>query len=69
METENEIQWCPCDQCREFNCETLTTSFAAVRAEATLTEREAIAAWIEPQRNDVPATGQEFAAAIRARSL
>lgn len=29
-------------------------------------ERERIAAWIEPQRNDVPATGYEFALAIRA---
>lgn len=28
-------------------------------------EREKLAAWIEPQRNDVPATGAEFAAAIR----
>ena len=27
-----------------------------------------IADWIEPQRNDVPATGAEFAAAIRNRS-
>lgn len=30
-------------------------------------ERERIAAWIEPQRNGVPATGAEFANAIRAR--
>lgn len=29
-------------------------------------ERERIATWIEPQRNDVPATGYEFALAIRA---
>ncbi|KQB59319.1 hypothetical protein [Acidovorax sp. SD340] len=29
-------------------------------------ERERIAAWIEPQRNDIPACGFEFAAAIRA---
>ena len=28
-------------------------------------ERERIAAWIEPQRSDVPAHGWEFAAAIR----
>lgn len=27
-----------------------------------------IADWIEPQRNDIPATGAEFAAAIRNRS-
>lgn len=38
---------------------------AAIRAiEAATIER--LAAWIEPQRNDVPATGKEFAAAIRA---
>lgn len=29
--------------------------------------KEDIANWIEPQRNDVPATGEEFAAAIRAK--
>lgn len=28
--------------------------------------REQVAAWIEPQRNDVPATGAEFAAALRS---
>lgn len=28
--------------------------------------REKIAVWVEPQRNDVPATGAEFAAAIRS---
>lgn len=28
---------------------------------------EDIAAWIESQRNDMPATGSEFAAVIRAR--
>lgn len=33
---------------------------------AVLAERERIAAWIEPQRNDIPACGFEFAAAIRA---
>lgn len=32
-----------------------------------LAEQKAnIAAWIEPQRNDVPASGIEFAAALRA---
>ena len=31
-------------------------------------EREEIAKWVEPQRNDIPATGIEFAAAIRNRS-
>lgn len=30
-------------------------------------EREKIATWIEPQRNDIPACGFEFAASIRAR--
>lgn len=36
--------------------------------EAVLAEREALASWIEVQRNLIPATGEEFAAAIRARS-
>ena len=27
-----------------------------------------LADWIEPQRNDIPATGKEFAVAIRMRS-
>ena len=30
-------------------------------------ERESIAAWVASQRNDVPATGSEISAAIRAR--
>ena len=30
-------------------------------------ERESIAAWVASQRNDVPATGLEISAAIRAR--
>lgn len=32
---------------------------------ALLTERESIAKWLETQRNDIPATGEEFAAALR----
>jgi hypothetical protein len=28
--------------------------------------REQCALWLEPQRNDIPATGKEFAAALRA---
>lgn len=39
---------------------------ALVKAEAVAETREAIAEWIEPQRNFIPATGAEFAAAIRA---
>lgn len=42
---------------------TALTKFAALVAAR---EKERIAAWIEPQRNDVPATGYEFALAIRA---
>ena len=38
--------------------------FAALVAAA---ERESIAAWVASQRNDVPATGSEISAAIRAR--
>lgn len=30
---------------------------------------EAAATWIESQRNDIPATGKEFAAAIRALEI
>ena len=40
----------------------LTRFAALVRAQAL----EDVAAWIEPQRVDVPAHGWEFAAAIRA---
>ena len=36
--------------------------------EAVLAEREACAKFCETQRNDIPATGEEFAAAIRTRS-
>lgn len=39
---------------------------ARIRAEAVAEERERIAAWIEPQRRDIPGHGWEFAAAIRA---
>ena len=38
--------------------------FASLVAAA---ERESIAAWVASQRNDVPATGSEISAAIRAR--
>ena len=38
--------------------------FAALVAAA---ERESMAAWVASQRNDVPATGSEISAAIRAR--
>jgi hypothetical protein len=38
----------------------------AYAAQAVAAERERIAAWLEVQRNDVPATGAEFAAALRA---
>lgn len=37
----------------------------AALEEARADEREKIAAWIEPQRNDVPMTGYEAANAIR----
>ena len=30
-------------------------------------ERENVASWVASQRNDVPATGSEMAAALRAR--
>ena len=36
-------------------------------AERIAAERESIAAWVASQRNDVPATGLEISAAIRAR--
>jgi len=36
-------------------------------AERVAAERERIAAWVASQRNDVPATGSEISAAIRAR--
>ena len=39
--------------------------FANLVADA---ERECIAKWVEEQRNDIPATGVEFASAIRARN-
>ena len=39
---------------------------AKAMRDAIKEEREWIAAWIEQQRNDIPATGREFAAAIRA---
>jgi len=42
----------------------LIECFAALVAAA---ERESIAAWVASQRNDVPATGSEISAAIRAR--
>lgn len=45
----------------------LYEAIAAVAQKAAEAEREAIAAWIDPQRNDIPACGFEFAAAIRAR--
>lgn len=32
---------------------------------ALAAQRDQIVAWIEPQRNDVPAMGQEFASALR----
>lgn len=38
---------------------------AAIDA-AVAAERERIAAWLEPQRDYIPATGAEFAAALRA---
>jgi hypothetical protein len=44
---------------------TLFERFAQLVAEQ---EKESIAAWVEPQRNDIPATGAEFARAIRART-
>jgi hypothetical protein len=46
----------------------IEAAVAAAVAACVAAERESIAAWIEPQRNDVPATGKEFAAAIRARN-
>lgn len=42
-------------------------SLERFRAMAAAAEQESIAAWIETQRNDVPACGFEFAAAIRSR--
>lgn len=41
----------------------LTAAIKAARAE----ELEELAAWISAQRNSIPATGEEFAAAVRAR--
>ena len=38
--------------------------FAEIVAAA---ERENVASWVASQRNDVPATGSEMAAALRAR--
>jgi hypothetical protein len=37
----------------------------AYAAAAVAAERERWCAWLETQRNDIPATGSEFAAAIR----
>ena len=39
----------------------------AYGAACAAAEREKCAQWLETQRNDVPATGAEFAAALRAR--
>jgi hypothetical protein len=41
-----------------FTARQLLTAIAA--------DRERIAAWLEVQRNDIPATGAEFAAALRS---
>lgn len=67
LEIENEIQWCSCDKCREFNRETLRNLLTTVRAEASATEREACAKVAE----DGPEVGLalDVAAAIRARKL
>jgi len=53
--------WTPeeCPFCKEY----IPVSVEA----AVLAEREACAKFCETQRNDIPATGEEFAAAIRAR--
>ena len=38
----------------------------AIEAKTRSKVIERIAVWLEPQRNDIPAIGEEFAAAIRA---
>lgn len=53
-----------------ISCGRYKSSFTQAMFESWLAAEaatiESIAAWIEPQRNDVPATGKEFASAIRA---
>lgn len=51
-----------------FNEVTLQQFFWKVYGAGVAAERERIAKWVEEQRNDIPATGIEFASAIRARS-
>ena len=49
-----------------YSGEGLADAVRAYAAAEVAKERERIAAWLEPQRNNVPATGAEFAAALRA---
>ncbi len=44
----------------------VSTQMRLYAMEAIEAERERIASWLEMQRNDIPATGAEFAAALRA---
>ena len=58
------------DECGEYACENngLKQQLAECQAQVKQAKREAVlmvANWVEPQRNIIPATGEEFAAAIR----
>ena len=62
---DDELEHLPRPDCTYADHSYPAYSAKAMR-DAINAEREKIAAWIEPQRNDIPATGAEFAAAIRA---
>ena len=58
------------NECGEYACENngLKQQLAECQAQVKQAKREAVlmvANWVEPQRNIIPATGEEFAAAIR----
>lgn len=47
----------------------MAVALEAAQQSATEAMRDSIAEWVSAQRNDIPATGEEFAAAIRARPI
>lgn len=56
------VAWLDLPRCHMDLYESKASAVAAV-------VREKVAAWVEPQRDFIPATGAEFAAAIRSMKI
>ena len=62
-----EVTWCEDAQFAADVRYTRTDLVAERVRAAVAAEREGIAHWLAAQRNEIPATGEEFAQALRAR--